>query len=229
MLMKHLNASGSSRFLAYMLDYAIINFVTEIILSYIIYPIAKIDINLLAQKMQIFTENMAVGVLDYELVNQILTLALIQIGFTTAVMIPLVVGYLCILPYFWEKQTIGRMAAHLKVVNFKDEGKVSFPKLLLREIVGGYLLTYVLCSSFMIPLIIVVYMSTTTGRSLADKVGGTRLINLRFVISEEGHFDFFSSHEQNSDYVDAKFTDVNEEVVEEQPVNNNSDDDYMVI
>lgn len=227
--MKHLNASGSSRFLAYMLDYTIISFVTEIILSYIIYPIAKIDINLLAQKMQIFTENMAVGVLDYELVNQILTLALIQIGFTTAVMIPLVIGYLCILPYYWEKQTIGRMVAHLKVVNYKDEGKVSFPKLLLRELVGGYLLTYVLCSSFMIPLIIVIYMSTTTGRSLADKVGGTRLINLRFVISEEGHFDFFSSHEQNSDYVDAKFTDVNEEVVEEQPVNNNSDDDYMVI
>ena len=224
--MKHLNASGSSRFFAFLLDYTIIGFVADIILSNIIFPIIKFDPNLLVQKLQIFYQDTAQGVLDYELAGQIITLSFIQLGLTFAVMIPIVVGYLCVLPHFWEKQTVGRLLLGLKVVDVKDEGKVYFSKLLLRELVGGFLLTYVIGSSFMILLIIIIYMSTSSGRSLADKVGKTRLINLKFVVSNGSEFDFFSNNKKD-EYVDAKFTDVEPEKFEEKK-NDDSSDDYMV-
>ena len=225
--MKHLNATPQSRFLAYFIDYAIVGAIADMILGFIVYPVLKFNPDLLEEKTNIFMDNLSQGVMDYELVNQILTLCFIIIGVTIAVMVPIVIIYFCIIPLFWEKQTVGRLAAGLKVVSLKDEGKVGFGWLILREVFGGYILTNLLGSSLMIPLCYTIYASITKGRSLSDMLGKTRLVNIRSFVAAENMYDFYEQENNgsSSDYVDAKFKEVQQDKKEEY----NSDDDYMVI
>ena len=151
--MKHVDASAQSRFLAYFLDYTIIGFISEFILGNIIYPLINLDPSLLETKFSAFLNSLSTGVIDYELTNQLLILSYTIIGLTLAITLPLVIIYFCIIPMFWEKQTIGRMALGVKVVKVSDEGKVGFGWLLIREVIGGYFLTYLFGSSLVIPII----------------------------------------------------------------------------
>ena len=70
--MKHVDASAQSRFLAYIIDYMIVGFISEFILGNIIYPLINLDPSLLETKLNAFIESVYSGVIDYEVVNQIL-------------------------------------------------------------------------------------------------------------------------------------------------------------
>ena len=139
--MKHVDASAQSRFLTYFLDYMIVGFISEFILGGIIYPIINLDPSLLETKLNAFIESVYIGVIDNEVVHQIMILCFTIIGLTLAVTLPIVIVYFCIIPMFWDKQTIGRMALGVKVVKVSNEGKVGFGWLLIREVIGGYFLT----------------------------------------------------------------------------------------
>ena len=225
--MKHVDASAQSRCLAYFLDYMIVGFISEFILGSIIYPIINLDPSLLETKLNAFIESVYSGVIDYEVVNQIMILCFTIIGLTLAVTIPLVIIYFCIIPMFWDKQTIGRMACGLKVVRVSDEGKVGFGWLLVREVIGGYFLTYLFGGSLVIPIVITIYCSINKGRSLADYIGNTRLINVK-INTVENSFVVNDSRNSysSSNYVDASYNEVDKDKKEEQY---SSDDDYMVI
>ena len=44
-----------------------------------------------------------------------------------------------ILPIFWDKQTLGRWAAGVRVMKLSSNGKPSVGSLLVRELVGGFI------------------------------------------------------------------------------------------
>ena len=220
--MKYLNATPQQRFLAYFIDYAIIGFVSDIILNNFIYPAVKIDTELLQNKLTSFYESLYNGSIDLVTMEQILVICLLIIGFTVLVTVVLAFIYFCIIPLFWEKQTVGRLAASVKVVSMKDEGKVGFGWLFLREIIGGCILTNLFGSSLVIPVVLTIVFSINKGRSLADMIGRTRLVNTKMIVNQTPNYNFYSGDNQSSsdDYVDARFKDVEKK---------SNDDDYMVI
>lgn len=215
--MKYLNARSSQRFLAFLIDYFLIGLIVSLIISFI--PAYKESSEVIMNYYKSFMEGTISDNLD-ELM-QILKHAGIVLGLRLLLEIPLYILYLVILPYFWDKQTIGRWAMHLKVIA-KDESKAKPSNLLLRELVGGLVLLNLLSSSIVIPVLFW-YFSSTTGRSLADMIGGTRLIDDRFI-----NQDFFQDEQSVSeerDFVDASFKEVEEEAPEEP---NEEDTEYKV-
>ena len=87
------------------------------------------------------------------------------------------IPYFVILPLYWSKQTVGRMVMKIKVISHKGKVKVSVKQLILREIVGTWLIyvgSYFLFSGFII--VISGIFSAFGGRSIVDLIGGTDLV-----------------------------------------------------
>ncbi|MDE6656577.1 MAG: RDD family protein, partial [Anaeroplasmataceae bacterium] len=156
---------------------------------------------------------------DFEELRNVMKSAGTMLGIKILFDLPIYTLYLVVLPYFWEKQTLGRCIMHLKVIS-KDESKAKPVNLILRELVGGLLLLNLLSSSIIIP-ILYWYFSASTGRSLADMIGGTRLIDDRY-INQDYLYKEEDSYEDR-EYVDASFTEVSEK---EEPAD--EDTDYKV-
>ncbi|MDE7384410.1 MAG: RDD family protein [Anaeroplasmataceae bacterium] len=204
--MKYLNARSSQRFIAYLIDYILISLLVSFVLSLI--PVYNQSADAVMNYYKAFLEGTMSDDLS-ELAN-VLKHAGIVLGLKLLLEIPVYALYLVVLPYFWEKQTLGRWAMHLRVIS-KNESKAKLTNLLLREMVGGLVLLNLLSSSIVIPILFW-YFSSTTGRSLADMIGGTRLIDDRYInqdfLDEEPIFE-------EKDYVDASFTEIKEEPKEE--------------
>ena len=220
--MKYMNARSSQRFLAYLVDVTLISMVVNIIVSWI--PAYSHNINIVAEYYQAMLEGNIINE-DISELTQIFQCIFKALGILMLVEVPIYVLYMVVLPYFWEKQTIGRLIMHLKVVS-KTEEKAKISNLLLRELIGGFLLLRLLSVSVFIP-IIYWYLSTTTGRTLADMIGGTRLVDTRFINAEFIPKEESDLHE-NKDYIDATFKDVSYEddysFKEEEPTFKNPDD-----
>ena len=202
--MKYMNVRSSQRFLAFAVDMALINMVVRLIVQFI--PIYAKNAAIVSEYYTAMNEGNLINY-NVEEFMQILQYMLIGLGIMLLVEIPLFILYFVILPYFWEKQTIGRFLMHIKVVS-KTEEKAKFSNLFLREMIGGYLILQVLSVSCVVPLIYW-YLSTTTGRTLSDMIGGTRLIDTRFINVEFLHKDE-GKPEDKDEYIDAFFTDVPE-------------------
>ncbi|MDE7213617.1 MAG: RDD family protein [Anaeroplasmataceae bacterium] len=214
--MKYLNATSFQRFFAFLIDSILISIVGGIILALI--PAYNNSREIVMEFYKSFTAGAIED--DLEVLIQILKHACIVSGLNILIQIPLYLLYLVVLPYYWEKQTLGRWAMHLKVLS-KDESKAKLSSLILREMVGGLLLLNILSSSIVIPILFW-YFSATTGRSLADMIGGTRLVNTRYVnevFSEDPSYE-------NRDFVDATFKEVKEETPAEEV--KEEDTDYKV-
>ncbi|MDE6407019.1 MAG: RDD family protein [Anaeroplasmataceae bacterium] len=201
--MKYLNARSSQRFIAFLIDYFLISLFVSFILSLI--PLYNQSADTVLEYYKSFLEGTVTD--DFNELTNILKHAGIVLGLKLLLEIPVYILYLVVLPYFWDKQTLGRWAMHLRVVA-KNEGKAKLSNLLLRELVGGLLLLNVFSSSIVIPVLFW-YFSSATGRSLADMIGGTRLIDDRFINQD------FLEDEEEKDYVDASFTEIKEEPKEE--------------
>ncbi|MCR5113696.1 MAG: RDD family protein [Acholeplasmatales bacterium] len=89
----------------------------------------------------------------------------------------LFIPYFVILPHYWSKQTVGRMAMKIKVISHKGKVKATVKQLIIREIVGTwfiYLGSYFLFSGFII--VVSGVFAAIGGRSVVDIISGTDLV-----------------------------------------------------
>lgn len=153
-------------------------------------------------------------------IDEYIRYALVNFGFNALFSLIFVVLYLIVLPKFWKGQTLGRFIMKTKVVN-KDGTDVRFSRILVRELVGTWLLylTFGGFSIYFATLILVL----CDGRSLVDYIGKTKLISL-LDSDEEQPKESPRENSRNSDeYIDAKFTEVPKE-----DTSSNKDDEYTV-
>lgn len=197
--MEYMNARSSQRFLTYIIDFFLIQIVVSFIVSFIPAYVDGMEYILEFYRSILqgeLTENI-------EILTRVMKKAIKLLGIILSVQFPVYILYLVVLPHFWKNQTLGRMATHVRVIS-KDGKKAKVPQLMLRELVGGLLLLN-LCSGFFIIPLLYWYFSSTTGRSLADMIGGTRLIDTQSKLSVE------KQEENTREYVDAYFKEVSTE------------------
>lgn len=190
------NANTSKRFIAYFIDYFIINFVSSIIL-----PIIKPYANALEQISEILKRYFNTGNLTESDItiffNNYSTVFIIS----SIVTLILIILYFVVLVNIWKKQTVGRALLHLKVVD-KIEEKPTISQLLLREVVGGFLILNIFSFTIIIP-ILYWYYSANRGLSISDMIAKTRLIDT------DSHIIF------KDDYINTSYKDLNEQSEEE--------------
>lgn len=227
--MKHLDASIGSRFGAYLIDFILIGIVNLILLNFVAYPLLGYDpTEVIMNKLEIFQTMELTETEVLDLLREIIILYGIELGISYAILLPLVFLYMCLLPYFWENQTVGRMLFHVRVVSMKDEEKVSLPKLLIRELLGYIVMSFFSGTILIFVLLIVVLNKK---RSICDYMASTRLINVRQPIVEEPQenpFAFFD-RQANKDYMDAEVHEVHSQEETNSSSEESSEDDYKVI
>jgi uncharacterized RDD family membrane protein YckC len=81
--------------------------------------------------------------------------------------------YYCVLGTLWDKQTVGRLALHIKVVK-KDGSKITFGTSMLRDFVGFEIL-----NSFCVCILIIINFAQilANGYSLYDNLSNTMMID----------------------------------------------------
>lgn len=199
--MKYHNAMSYQRFLAFIIDAIIINIVAGTILKFI--PAysqhSKIVVNGYTELMNMVDVNID------QLIN-LLKSAFIIIGLHVVVFVPLMLIYQVIVPMFWKKQTVGRMVAGVRVMKLNSSKKPGLGSLLVRELVGGYIFNTLLSSTFVLPLLNYMF-SRNRGRSLADMISKTRLVDYKLAqmmgLEEE-------IIEENNDFINAEYKEVHQ-------------------
>lgn len=238
--MKHTDSSTMRRFGAYLLDLIIMSVFISIFAAIIIFPNTKADDEMLRILEEIandpYLSDDAMARFSSEFMAHTRTLILPILGLHLVVR----TLYMCVLPYFWSKQTLGRLITNTRVVFIQEEAKVSFPRLLLRELLGGLIITEWISGMTIILLIAVIVYTCSTKRSVADVVGGTRLINLGGEIPQdeksEGYFRHFEDSVRD-DSIEAKFKPADEDFDDSsedksndssKDKSNHSSDEYQV-
>lgn len=218
--MTYVNARSTQRFFAYFIDAllvgVIVNFLVRLIPSY------TYSISIFQEYYKSYLEGNVIP--DVEELSHVLKHLAKAYGIMMLFEIPLFILYFIVLPYFWEKQTLGRLLLHVKVVSM-DGNKPKLTSLILREFVGGILILRFFSSSVILP-IIYWYMSATSGRTLSDVIGGTRLVEDRIIYTDRPEEP--ESFKDDRDYVDAVFRDVQEEPSEEPKDSKEEDTEYKV-
>lgn len=201
--MKYHNAMSYQRFLAFIIDAIIINIVASTILMFI--PAysqhSEVVVNGYAELMNMVDVNID------QLIN-LLKSAFIIIGLHVAVFVPLMLIYQVIVPMFWEKQTVGRMVAGVRVMKLNSSEKPGLGSLLVRELVGGYVFNTLLSSTFVLPLLNYMF-SRNRGRSLADMISKTRLVDYK--LAQMMGLEEEIIEENNNDFINAQYKEVHQE------------------
>lgn len=212
-------ASKFQRAITYIIDFFIISTVVTL-LSQLIFLILPIDMRMMDFHYEMILEefdNITNAILDestydygamFNHFGEYLKYAGISMLVNGLLYLIMVVGYLIILPIFWDKQTIGRLVTKVKVVSV-DGNNPSTKQIILRELVGSWLLYLVIGG----PLIFIsAVIALAKGRSIIDYIAKTNLVSLLEEVKP------VESNDNNNDYVEASFKDVND---------NSSDDDYV--
>lgn len=201
--MKYHNAMSYQRFLAFIIDAIIVNIVASTILMFI--PAysqhSEVVVNGYAELMNMVDVNID------QLIN-LLKSAFIIIGLHVAVFVPLMLIYQVIVPMFWKKQTVGRMVAGVRVMKLNSSEKPGLGSLLVRELVGGYIFNTLLSSTFVLPLLNYMF-SRNRGRSLADMISKTRLIDYK--LAQMMGLEEEIIEENNNDFINAQYKEVHQE------------------
>lgn len=228
-----MNATKPQRFVVYLIDFLVIGTITSII-SKIVYLVLPIDTSqiviyeeMLSQELTKFIQA-AYGGMNYDLSRlkdifiEILKYSLVDFAITAAIYLPVVIGYLVILPIIWDKQTLGRGLVKAKVVGI-DGNKPSKKQIIIREVVGTYLFYCILGG----PLIFVtILLIAIKGRSLVDYVSKTNLVSTIEMNNSSSNNNSFTDVEvkdANDDYVEAKFVD------ETNADNNQDEDEFKIV
>ena len=199
--MKYHNAMSFQRFLAFIIDAIIVNIVASTILKFI----------------PAYNEYSKIVVAGYnDLLNMVnadidqliglLKSAFIVIGLHVAVFVPLMLVYQVIVPMFWAKQTVGRMVAGVRVMKLNSSEKPGFGSLLVRELVGGYIFNTLLSSTFVFPILNYMF-SRNRGRSLADMISKTRLVDYKLAQMMGFEEEII---EENNDFINAEYKEVHQ-------------------
>lgn len=201
--MKYHNAMSYQRFLAFIIDAIIVNIVASTILMFI--PAysqhSEVVVNGYAELMNMVDVNID------QLIN-LLKSAFIIIGLHVAVFVPLMLIYQVIVPMFWKKQTVGRMVAGVRVMKLNSSEKPGLGSLLVRELVGGYIFNTLLSSTFVLPLLNYMF-SRNRGRSLADMISKTRLVDYK--LAQMMGLEEEIVEENNNDFINAQYKEVHQE------------------
>ena len=201
--MKYHNAMSYQRFLAFIIDAIIVNIVASTILMFI--PAysqhSEVVVNGYAELMNMVDVNID------QLIN-LLKSAFIIIGLHVVVFVPLMLIYQVIVPMFWEKQTVGRMVAGVRVMKLNSSEKPGLGSLLVRELVGGYIFNTLLSSTFVLPLLNYMF-SRNRGRSLADMISKTRLVDYK--LAQMMGLEEEIIEENNNDFINAQYKEVHQE------------------
>jgi uncharacterized RDD family membrane protein YckC len=219
------NANNSQRFLAYFVDFLIIDAIVSTIAA-LAFTIMKFDTSvndlilekLMEEAINAVETGYFTDYLNYYI--EFLKYSLVEIGVQTACAFVAFIGYLVILPKFWKKQTVGRLISKTKVVML-DGSNPTTKAIIIREVVGSFLLYY--CFG-LIPLVISWVFLNKYQRSLADRISGTKLIFDAEVIIISGDND----NQNSNDYIDAKFVDIEEKPNPKKPEPEADEDGYIV-
>ena len=212
--MKYNNAMSFQRFLAFIIDYFVIYFIAFIILSFI--PLYKFHSN---EMIDLYTAFLTtVDLTDLDLALNLLKSAIICLGLMSVVYIPLIVIYQIVLPIFWDKQTLGRWVAGVRVMSL-DENKPKVASLVVRELVGGFIFNTLFIQSLVFPILNYMF-SRNRGRSLADMISKTKLVDYKLAKQQESIFGTTFEETKNEDVINAEYKEVykDEEVETEYKV-----------
>ena len=88
--------------------------------------------------------------------------------------------YFVILPIFWKKQTLGRWAAHVKVVKLNGSN-LSFGTLLIREFLGKFFLGVMTFGITWLVSVIMMELATVK-RTIHDRMANTLMVSADTVI-----------------------------------------------
>lgn len=164
------NAKTGKRFIAYFIDIFIINFISNIILSFI-----KPYTNALSEIGEISFRYLNTGSFTDSDKTIFFNNYLLVTAISTIVTLILFILYFVVLAHLWKKQTVGRALLHLQVVD-KIEEKPTILQLILREIVGGFLILNIFSFTIII-LVLYWYYSVNRGITISDMIAKTRLID----------------------------------------------------
>ena len=212
--MKYHNAMSYQRFLAFIIDFFIINLVATLILNLI--PLYVFHSDQLMDMYSGMTEMIMNN--DIESLIELLKSACILLLLQTAVFVPIIFVYQIILPMFWKPQTLGRLVAGVRVMKLNSNEKAGIGSLMVRELVGGYIFNIMFVQSFVIPILNYVF-SRNRGRSLADMISKTRLIDYK--LAKMMGVD--EMVEEQPEFINADYKEVNKEENKED-----YDTDYTV-
>lgn len=200
--MKYHNAMSYQRFLAFIIDFFIINLVATLILNLI--PLYVFHSEQLMDMYSGMTEMIMNN--DIESLIELLKSACILLLLQTAVFVPIIFVYQIILPMFWKPQTLGRLVAGVRVMRLNSDEKAGIGSLMVRELVGGYIFNVMFVQSFVIPILNYVF-SRNRGRSLADMISKTRLVDYK--LAKMMGVD--EMVEEQPEFINADYKEVNKE------------------
>ena len=146
-----------------------------------------------------------------ELIKSSTICLLIQV----AVYLPIVLVYQVIIPMFWEKQTIGRMAAGVRVMHLTENKKASLGSILVRELIGGFVFNILFVQTLVFPILNYVF-SRNRGRSLSDMISKTRLVDYKLAQAQATLFgENFEEPKVKDDFINADYKEVYKEKEED--------------
>ena len=214
--MRYQNAMSLQRFLAFIIDSFIINLIATLILNFI--PLYVFH----AEKVTDMTSGIYDILMNADLEASIALLksSCICLLLQTAIFVPLMLAYQVCLPMFWKAQTVGRLIAGVRVMKLNSDEKPGFGSLLIRELVGGYIFNTMFIQSMVFPILNYVF-SRNRGRSLADMISKTRLIDYKLAKMQGLDEETF---EANNDFINAEYNEINKEEYNKDDV----DTDYKV-
>ena len=199
--MKYHNAMSYQRFLAFIIDAIIVNIVASTILKFI--PAYSQHSEVVVNG---YTELMNMVDVNIDQLINLLKSAFIIIGLHVVVFVPVMLIYQVIVPMFWKKQTVGRMVAGVRVMKLNSSEKPGLGSLLVRELVGGYIFNTLLSSTFVLPLLNYMF-SRNRGRSLADMISKTRLVDYKLAQMMGFEEEIV---EENNDFINAEYKEVHQ-------------------
>lgn len=103
--------------------------------------------------------------------------AMLKIVWTEIIsVIVIYILYFALLPYLWDKQTVGRLILKVKVVTDVNDEKPTFINFIVRDLIGTCLLSVlnVCCGLHLILNIIFVL---TRNKTIGDMISGTHLVS----------------------------------------------------
>lgn len=151
-------SSGKHRIAAYSID-AFLNLIV-ILFFLIIFSSAEIITLLTTKDLQISIN--AYSLFEFFKISALLGMYL--------------VGYYCVIPLFWNGQTIGKKLFRIKTVCV-DNKEVTFEKLFVREAIGRFLINYMTFGlGIIVSTLIMLYRSDR--QSLHDVIAGTKVVDV---------------------------------------------------
>lgn len=223
--MRSLRATKSQRFFAYLIDFIILNLVTTICTT-IIYKLCHYDVKAKTQVVEAITQEV-IKYFNYSSVGEkydftylfihikeYLRYYFFEFGIEVAIAFIYCALYFVVLPKYWGSQTVGRLAMKIKVVGKNDEA-LTWKNLILREIVGTFLLYIII--NFPSIMIATLILTIYSQKSLVDYIGGTLLVSTIYK-KEEPYFE--NKRVNDSDNViDAEYKNIDS-------TNDNNSDDF---